>query len=310
MSLIKIKNSKIKFLTSVFIVIIVSLLITSILRAFFIETYQIEGSSMNPSLYNGDRLIISKLFYGNTIKFNDSGLSKLKKGDLVVFKSINYENYEWYQELLEFITLIKFNNNDSRKILIKRVIALPGERIQISRNLSQHIYINGKLLRREFVSILSNYKVLSKRTPMSSDEDMSVFREYNGANPYLVQYSGSLPMLNNNYYEKSLDIYIPKRGDKLVLYKENTNSIMKIEINGKDVSDNWRIKGSLHRINEETNINLLNFSGNSVEYIIQNDYYFVLGDNRDYSSDSNDWGILREDLILGKPVFRIHPFWE
>ncbi len=59
---------------------------------------------------------------------------------------------------------------------------------------------------------------------------------------------------------------------------------------------------------EETNIDLLNFSENHIEYVIQNDYYFVLGDNRDHSSDSDDWGILRGDLIIGKPVFRIYPF--
>lgn len=43
---------------------------------------------------------------------------------------------------------------------------------------------------------------------------------------------------------------------------------------------------------------------------IPNEYYFVMGDNRDGSSDSRDYrvGLIKRENILGKTIFRLFPF--
>jgi len=40
---------------------------------------------------------------------------------------------------------------------------------------------------------------------------------------------------------------------------------------------------------------------------IPDGYYLAMGDNRDESSDSRYWGLVPEDLILGKGVFKFWP---
>lgn len=45
-----------------------------------------------------------------------------------------------------------------------------------------------------------------------------------------------------------------------------------------------------------------------VEKKINENYYFVMGDNRDKSYDSRAWGLVNHSLLLGSPLFRHFPF--
>lgn len=44
-----------------------------------------------------------------------------------------------------------------------------------------------------------------------------------------------------------------------------------------------------------------------MQVVLDNDQYFVLGDNRPYSSDSRAWGPLPKNNIIGKVLIRIFP---
>ena len=84
-------------------VILGALLVAFLIKTFLMQAYFIPSSSMTPTLQVGDRVLVNKLSY----KVGDIG-----RGDLVVFKR-------------------PANENSAQTDLIKRVIGLEGELIEI-----------------------------------------------------------------------------------------------------------------------------------------------------------------------------------
>ena len=115
-----------------------ALIIAVVIRSFFIQPFYIPSSSMEPTLLIGDRLFVTKYSYGyskHSFPFsppviNGRLLSNVPKtGDVVVFKT----------------------PADNRTDYIKRLIGLPGDRIQ---------FINGNLF-------LNNNEILKSRVSKS-----------------------------------------------------------------------------------------------------------------------------------------------
>ena len=86
-------------------------------------------------------------------------------------------------------------------------------------------------------------------------------------------------------------LWIPQKGVTVKLNLENLplyeRIITSYEGNELSVEDDGTI-----RINGET----------VTEYTFRQDYYFMMGDNRQNSLDSRYWGFVPEDHIVGKPA--------
>ena len=93
-------------------------LIICVVFAFFVRIIDVVGTSMNPTLNNSDKMLVSGLFY------------KPKVGDVVVFKKRT-----------------KYNPN---KALVKRVIAVEGQEINI--DLTRALYTLTVSLSRRTIS--------------------------------------------------------------------------------------------------------------------------------------------------------------
>src|SRR5678815_2112543 len=88
-----------------------SVLLAVILIVFIYQPVKVEGTSMMPALTDQERIFINKFTY----RF---GTGNIERGDMVVF----------------FFPL------DHTKSYIKRVIALPGDTVQIEKGT---VYVNG-----------------------------------------------------------------------------------------------------------------------------------------------------------------------
>lgn len=81
-------------------VVIVSLILIFVVRSFIIQPFFVKGSSMEPNFEDGDYLIVNEIGYR---------LEEPKRGDVIIFRY----------------------PNDPSEYFIKRIIALPGETVQI-----------------------------------------------------------------------------------------------------------------------------------------------------------------------------------
>ncbi|HEY2070896.1 MAG TPA: signal peptidase I [Rhizomicrobium sp.] len=116
--------------------VVYALLIAVVIRTFFFQPFNIPSASMQATLAIGDYLFVEKFAYGyskHSFPFSFMPFSGRifgsapQRGDVVVFKMPNE------------------SSPDYMKDYIKRVIGLPGDRIQV---LDSRLYLNGKIVPR------------------------------------------------------------------------------------------------------------------------------------------------------------------
>ena len=103
--------------------LVIALILALVIRAFLFQAFSIPSGSMEKTLLVGDYLLVNKFTYGIRNPLNNKVLipiSTPQRGDVVVF----------------------IFPQDPSKDYIKRVMGLPGDRIQI---INKKVMINGKL---------------------------------------------------------------------------------------------------------------------------------------------------------------------
>ena len=186
------------------------LAIVFILRSFLIEPFQIPSRSMVPTLQVGDFILVNKFAYGLHLPVSRTkvvDIGEPKRGDVMVF----------------------FPPHMNDTYFIKRVIGLPGDKIEVKDNV---LYINGKRASQELIQAL----------PPSRPEVEVMWENIYGHRHLMAKHV--IPSRYSNY-----------------------------------------------------------------STTVPAGHYFMMGDNRDNSLDSREWGFVPEKDVVGK-AFAIWMHWD
>ncbi|MGC8858416.1 MAG: signal peptidase I [Ignavibacteria bacterium] len=242
-----------------------------LIKVFLFEAYRIPTGSMENTLLVGDFLLVTKFTYGATTPRN------------IPFTNVRipYLRLPALKEpKIGDIIVFDFpgdrDEKESPEVLnyIKRCVGLPGDTIQI---INRVLYNNGKVIPNP-----PQAKFITNVQPP------------NYGNPRI--FPKGMPWNDDNYGP----LRIPKKGDRLKIDSSNFEQwkffILKESHNEvKLTPDNKLIVDGMV---QDSNI-----------YIVQRDYLFMMGDNRNNSLDSRFWGFMPKDNIVGE-AFIIYWSWD
>ncbi|WP_207427906.1 signal peptidase I [Pedobacter sp. SYSU D00535] len=316
--------------------IVFAVVAATLIRSFLLEAYTIPTGSMEKSLLIGDFLFVSKVNYGPRVPMTPvafpfahhtmpiigtkaywegikldyyrlPGLEPIERNDVVVF------NYPMDADE-------PFNRPvDKRENYIKRCLAIGGDTLRI---INAQVYVNGQPAEKpEFAQKL--YYVKSDGTDFNLDKlrEMNIDVHHSTADEYYFNMTSqeaeevkSWPIVKEVRQRNQEELfYDPEIFPHNPNFKWNADSFGPVIVPAKG----WTVKL------DSTTIPLYRraievYEGNKVEqsgaqlmingkvansYTFKQNYYWMMGDNRDNSLDSRFWGFVPEDHIVGKALF-------
>lgn len=250
-------------------VILITLFAALLLKMLVVEAYRIPSTSMENTLQIGDFVLVNKLAYG------------LRSPRYLPFTTAAIPSFTiplFKKVHRQDVIVFEFpGNRDEVKPedavnYIKRCIGLPGDTIEIRLG---SVFVNG---------IELPFSPLSKRPNHPSGSSL--------------HQSAKIFPPGTTYTDVNYGpIIVPKRNDTITL---NANTI-----------DRWRtlIAREGHHVSTLPDNSIVVDDSVAKNYRVQQDYYFVLGDNRDNSMDSRFWGFVPDDHLIGEALM-IYWSWD
>lgn len=309
--------------------LLIIILIALTLKVTIVEAYIVPTGSMENTIMTGDFLIGNRFVYGMRtpdwigIPYTDIGFD------------IPYFRFPKFREPVQGDVLIFKYPRDTYHKYVKRCIALPGETVMIR---DRRVYVNGNEFylpengkfigqmlpadynqRGVFYAGRGNKDQMPElRVPRKGDI-IPITPENSQLLINLMVLDGKDLVLKSGDRELRFTLKNPED----ILRRKKIDPYFEPEKARKALKDYYRPfvnmlpDGKLHQI--ESNGNLITpwnvpvkgnvelfLDGKPVkdltEYRVEQDYYWVMGDNRDNSLDSRFWGFVPEDYLLGEAL--------
>lgn len=245
-------------------------LILFIVTSSLIQGSRVPTPSMETTIMTGDFLMVDKLTY-----------------DLTTPRNIPFTDIA-----LPFTQLLKWNDPDRDDIVVfefpgnrdeikntkienyvKRCVAVAGDTLEV---INKVLYVNGK------EAPIPIYIQYAKTYALPKDFlDTDIFPK--GSNGNADQYG---------------PIIVPKKGDIINLSLSNIEK-WKTFIDREYGKDVVKIENEKIFVDKKE----------STQYKVLDDYYFMMGDNRDNSLDSRYWGFVPRRNVIGTPMF-VYWSWD
>ena len=301
-------------------------LLALLIRTLLIEASQIPSQSMVPSLQVGDILMVEKVSLGAYIPVLNGkfpGLSKPKVNDMVVFVSPEWKSPGFMDELITFLSLSIINKDNTfanPKILVKRIVAGPGDILTMT---NQQLYHNGTMLSDK--SFASQNQIIYSGGKRQGRLNYNLFEEKDESYKRVVQHAidtqssetNTIVIYDRNDFEEYLrpllvqgfpPITIPQKGVEIMVNDlNNYEKYLLAKLITRENKDPL-IKGAFMRDSK-----IIMHSKDSSEQEVTtwtpaDNYYFMMGDNRDFSEDGRYFGYVPQERVYGRVLFRYWPF--
>lgn len=314
-----------EWMLALFLAFLAALLI----RALFFEAFRIPSESMEETLQVGDYVLVSKLHYGARLPISIGipltnlylegaglpairmpGFSQVKRNDVIVFNVPT-----------EQIAI------DRKTHYIKRVIGLPGDSLSIVNKVpyagNRAMPLQGGM-KQTWKTILKNdvdfpvekFDALGieqiiqphrRGDPIRFEatvEKVNEIREWPeiASVEAIIRHNSLRTRVFPYGSDYGLDnygpLYIPQRGDTLRLSSPQWDRYKDIIL----VYEGHKAR-KLDANTYEIDGQIQNY------YVVEQDYFFVMGDNRDSSLDSRAWGFVPKDHVVGKAIL-VYFSWD
>jgi signal peptidase I len=256
----------------------IAILIALVLRAFVVEAFKIPSGSMIPTMEIGDHIFVNKFLYGVRIPYTRTKFFEYRaprRGEVIVF----------------------IYPCEPEKDFIKRIVAVGGDTVEMRCNA---LYVNGDKVAHELLAERDECQYWDYENNIWSQERCSRYVEDLFGTRFETFYGPYRPD-----HERSL------RADPSKTYQAGApdRDFPDVRFGAPEMPrcDSQPAPGTLVGSFEDSHPERETYKDEGIcapkkRYRVPEGYVFVMGDNRDDSSDSRIWGPVPVENIKGKAL--------